>query len=146
MRNIVQVVHEECYNSGRYAFEVPLKVQLKPGDVVLVKTKTGDKIARCVTKNVMMTDDMIDMMMNGKKVTGQVIGKFEYQDFSADAEKIEEKKAEPKNWPRLRSSSAASPISSKKFAKQNLTTGVKSNGSKEFIGKRAAEAAVQRSY
>ena len=96
MRNIVQVVHEECYNSGRYAFEVPLKVQLKPGDVVLVKTKTGDKIARCVTKNVMMTDDMIDMMMNGKKVTGRVLGKFEYQDFSADAEKIEEKKTEPK--------------------------------------------------
>ena len=89
MRNIVQVVHEERYNSGRYAFEVPIRVQLKPGDVVLVKTKAGDKIARCVTKNVMMSDDMIDMMMNGKKVTGQVLGKFEYQDFSV--EKIEKK-------------------------------------------------------
>ena len=89
MRNIVQVVHEERYTIGRYAFEVPISVQLKSGDVVLVKTKAGDKIARCVTKNVMMSDDMIDMMMNGKKVTGQVLGKFEYQDFSV--EKIEKK-------------------------------------------------------
>lgn len=93
MRNIVQVVHEERYTSGRYAFEVPIRVQLKPGDVVLVKTKAGDKIARCVTKNVMMSDDMIDMMMNGKKVTGQVLGKFEYQDFSVEKT---EKKADPK--------------------------------------------------
>ena len=81
MKNIVQVIHEERYNNERYSFEAPLDVYLEKDDVVLVATKNGNKIARCVTKTVMMSDDMIDMMMYGKKVTGKVLGKFEYKEF-----------------------------------------------------------------
>lgn len=81
MKNIVQVEHEEQYNDIRYAFEVPLDIQLEKGDVVLVATARGNKIARCVTKSVMMSDDMIDMMMYGKKVTGKVLGRYSYEEF-----------------------------------------------------------------
>lgn len=81
MKNIVQVVHEERYNNERYSFEVPLDVTLEKGDIVLVATKNGNRIAHCVTKTVMMSDEMIDMMMCGKKVTGKVLGKYEYKEF-----------------------------------------------------------------
>lgn len=81
MKNIVQVIHKDIYNNERYSFEVPLDIQLEKDDVVLVATKYGNKIARCVTKTVMMSDEMIDMMMHGKKVTGKVLGKFEYKEF-----------------------------------------------------------------
>ena len=83
MKNIVQVIHEDIcnYNNERYSFEVPLDIQLEKDDVVLVATKYGNRIARCVTKTVMMSDEMIDMMMRGKKVTGKVLGKFEYKEF-----------------------------------------------------------------
>lgn len=80
-RNIVQVLHEERYNNERYSFEVPAGVHLKKGDVVLVDTSMGDKIAHCVTDSAMMSDEMISMMMNGKDVTKKVRGKFEYKAF-----------------------------------------------------------------
>lgn len=81
MKNIVQVIHEEGYTKDRYCFEVPLDITLAKDDVVLVATKNGNKIARCATKTVMMSDEMIDMMMWGKKVIGKVLGKFDYKEF-----------------------------------------------------------------
>lgn len=80
MKNIVQVMHQGMCG-GRYAFEVPLDVKLEKGDVVQVDTRHGDAIATCVTNSVMMSDEMIDMMMSGKKVTGKVLGKYEYKSF-----------------------------------------------------------------
>jgi len=81
MKNIVQVIHEGDYNRGRYCFEVPLDITLEKGDVVLVATKNGNRLAHCATKTIMMSDEMVDMMMFGKKVTGKVLGKFEYKEF-----------------------------------------------------------------
>lgn len=82
MKNIVQVIHEgDIYNRNRYCFEVPIDIILEKGEMVLVATKNGNKIARCATRTVMMSDEMIDMMMFGKKVTGKVLGKFEYKEF-----------------------------------------------------------------
>lgn len=80
MKNIVQVIHETNCGS-RYAFEVPLDVKLENGDVVLVDTRHGTAVATCVTNSVMMSDEMIDMMMYGKKVLGKVLGKFDYKPF-----------------------------------------------------------------
>lgn len=81
MKNIVQVIHDADYNKQRYCFEVPLDIALEKGDVVMVATKNGNRVAHCATKTVMMSDEMIDMMMWGKKVTGKVLGKFEYKEF-----------------------------------------------------------------
>lgn len=80
MKNIVQVMHNPMCGS-RYAFEVPLDVKLEKGDVVQVDTRHGDAIATCVTNSIFMSDEMIDMLMCGRKVTGKVLGKYEYKSF-----------------------------------------------------------------
>lgn len=79
MKNIVQVIHQEF--GTRFAFECPLDVKLKKGEIVCVNTRRGNTIATCVSDSVMMSDEMIDMMMWGKKVTGKVLGKYEYKEF-----------------------------------------------------------------
>lgn len=88
MKNIVQVMHNPMCG-GRYAFEVPLDAKLEKGDVVRVGTRHGDTIATCVTNSVMMSDEMIDMMMCGKEVTGKVLGKYEYKSFDEDEKESE---------------------------------------------------------
>lgn len=79
MKNIVQVIHQEL--GTRFAFECPLDAKLKKGEIVCVNTRRGNTIATCVSDSVMMSDEMIDMMMWGKKVTGKVLGKYEYKEF-----------------------------------------------------------------
>lgn len=77
--NIVQVKHEG--NAKRYTFAVPLDERLNKGDIVLVATRHGDVIAKCVTDSSCLPGRVIDMIMQGKEVTGTVVGKYEYRSF-----------------------------------------------------------------
>ena len=80
--NIVQVKHEG--NDKRYTFAVPLNVELKKGDMVLVSTRYGDVMAKCVTDSRLLSNGVIDMIMQGKTVTGTVLGKYEYKSFDLE--------------------------------------------------------------
>ena len=80
--NIVQVKHEGIEN--RYTFSVPLDVELKKGAMVLVSTRYGDVMAKCVTDNRLLSNGVIDMIMQGKTVTGTVLGKYEYKSFDLE--------------------------------------------------------------
>lgn len=80
--NIVQVKHEG--NDKRYTFAVPLDVELNKGDMVLVSTSYGDVMAKCVTDSSHLPDKIIDMIMEGKEVTGTVVGKYEYKSFDLE--------------------------------------------------------------
>ena len=82
MLNIVQVKHKG--NDKRYTFAVPLDVELKKGDLVLVATRYGDVMAECVTDSSHLPDKIIDMIMEGKEVTGIVVGKYEYKSFDLE--------------------------------------------------------------
>ena len=64
--NIVQVKHEG--NDKRYTFAVPLGVELKKGDPVLVATRYGDVMAKCVTDSRLLSNGVIDMIMQGKRL------------------------------------------------------------------------------
>lgn len=87
IKKIVQVVHEGDYRNTRYSFEMPINEELKPGDIVCVQTKgNGKQVARCVTRGLTLNDELIDMMMCGKKVTGKVLGKYDYREYGDEEE------------------------------------------------------------
>lgn len=80
--NIVQIEHKGY--PVRYTFEVPYGVKLKKGDIVQVKDKRGYHIVECVTDSHEVDDELLDMIMNGKKVTASVTGVYNLAEFGEE--------------------------------------------------------------
>ncbi len=78
--NIVQVNFLNDYSNKRYAFNVPDGIKLKKGQLVRVeiKRRNGHKeaVAECVTDSHVVTDEIVDMIMQGMKVISSVIGAY----------------------------------------------------------------------
>lgn len=84
MTNIVQVRHIADTTAKRYTFEVPDNISLNKGDIVLTSNKDGKKkmVSVCVTDSEFVTDNVVDMIMSGNKITSEVIGKYELKSFN----------------------------------------------------------------
>ena len=78
--NIVQVVHIGGFGA-RFTFEVPAGIKLKKGQMVQVKDKRGYHMCECVTDSHDLDEEVIDMIMNGKKVTAAVTGVYSLTKF-----------------------------------------------------------------
>ena len=85
----VQVVlaQHDC-NDGtmrgqEYAFLVPFGMKLKKGELVKVETRRGEKLAKCTTDSLEVTEETLIMLQRvalgeHKKFTGKVLGKYEF--------------------------------------------------------------------
>lgn len=82
--NIVQVKYvSNPRNDKRYTFKLPLDKKLFKGDLVRVCNQDGtERICTCVTNSVVVSDTVIDMIMEGKEVLSEVIGRYNLTPFS----------------------------------------------------------------
>ena len=90
--NIVIVKHNGC---GQYfLFIVPEGRTLKAGDIVMVATKTGRTTATCLCDSFIVEDksnmDLIARSFNIAPPTKYVVGRYEYEEWIKEEEKIDE--------------------------------------------------------
>ena len=76
--NIVQVVYKN--SNIRYVFEVPEGVKLLKGDLVETHNVCMN-IAQCVTDSEEVSENVVDMIMEGKKVTAKITGKYTLESY-----------------------------------------------------------------
>lgn len=89
MSNIVQVRFLQDPSKKRYTFNVPCNEKICKGDVVRIRNKNdSEMIAIAETNSAELSDDIIDMIMEGKKVTSWIIGKYEYEGFAMTNEEV----------------------------------------------------------
>lgn len=83
--NIVQVKLIENYSQKRYTCEVPKDITLKKNDVVRVRNKNGkngkETIMVCVTDSENLSDNAVDMVMDGLNVLDNVVGVYNLVKF-----------------------------------------------------------------
>lgn len=82
MSNVVQVRFLQDPSKKRYTFNVPCNEKICKGDVVRIRNKNdSEMIAIAETDSEMLSENAIDMIMDGKEVISWVIGKYEYNGF-----------------------------------------------------------------
>lgn len=80
--NVVQVTLFEDITKKWYTYKVPEGIRIKKGYIVKVKNRDGREIpAVCVTDSEELSDNAVNMVMNGEKVVSSVIGMFSYMPF-----------------------------------------------------------------
>lgn len=79
--NIIQVVHLEDVTKTRYTYEVPQNVRIEKGVLLEVHNKFGKAVVRSVTASSNVDENVLDMIMEGKKVTAKVTGVYKLIDF-----------------------------------------------------------------
>lgn len=80
--NVVQVRHFADLSAKRYTYNVPAGIKLAKDDIVLVKNSGGKEVvAQCVSDSEDLSENAIDMIMSGKKVISNVIGKYSLVEF-----------------------------------------------------------------
>jgi len=78
--NIVQVrFPNDC---RRYNFMLPHGEKVEKGSYVCCETKNGRcAIAECVTDSEEVSENVVDMIMEGKNVTSKIVGVFKLDTF-----------------------------------------------------------------
>lgn len=83
--NIVQVKLIENYSQKRYTCKVPKDITLKKNDIVRVRNKNGkngkETIMVCVTDSENLSDNAVDMVMDGLNVLDNVVGVYNLVKF-----------------------------------------------------------------
>lgn len=82
--NIVQANLIESYSQKRYTYKVPEDITLKKNDIIRVRNKNGKNgkeiikeiIMVCVTDSENLSDNAVDMVMDGLDVLSDVIGVY----------------------------------------------------------------------
>lgn len=82
--NIIQVVHLEDVTKTRYTYEVPPYMRINKGILLQVHNKYGKAVVRSVTDSSDVDDNVLDMIMEGKKVTAKVTGVYKLLDFEEE--------------------------------------------------------------
>lgn len=82
LMNIVQVNFINSITQKRYTYKVPNGISLNKGDIIRVRNKDGkEAIAVCVTNSENLSDNAVDMVMDGLDVPSNVIGVYNYIKF-----------------------------------------------------------------
>lgn len=82
LMNIVQVNFINSITQKRYTYKVPNGISLNKGDIIRVRNKDGkEAIAVCVTDSENLSDNAVDMVMDGLDVLSDVIGVYNYIKF-----------------------------------------------------------------
>ncbi len=80
--NIVQVNFINSITQKRYTYKVPNGISLNKGDIIRVRNKDGkEAIAVCVTDSENLSDNAVDMVMDGLDVLSDVIGVYNLVEF-----------------------------------------------------------------
>lgn len=83
--NIVQTNLIESCSQKRYTYKVPEDITLKKNDIVRVRNKNGkngkETIMVCVTDSENLSDNAVDMVMDGLNVLDNVIGVYNLVKF-----------------------------------------------------------------
>lgn len=83
--NIVQTNLIESYSQKRYTYKVPEDITLKKNDIVRVRNKNGkngkETIMVCVTDSENLSDNAVDMVMDGLDVLDNVVGVYNLVKF-----------------------------------------------------------------
>jgi hypothetical protein len=80
--NIVQVNFINSITQKRYTYKVPNGISLNKGDIIRVRNKDGkEAIATCVTDSENLSDNAVDMVMDGLDVLSDVIGVYNLVKF-----------------------------------------------------------------
>ena len=80
--NIVQVNFINSITQKRYTYKVPNGISLNKGDIIRVRNKDGkEAIAVCVTDSENLSDNAVDMVMDGLDVLSDVIGVYNLVKF-----------------------------------------------------------------
>ncbi len=82
LMNIVQVNFINSITQKRYTYKVPNGISLNKGDIIQVRNKDGkEAIAVCVTNSENLSDNAVDMVMDGLDVLSDVIGVYNLVKF-----------------------------------------------------------------
>lgn len=82
LMNIVQVDFIDSIMPKRYTCKVPNGISLNKGDIIRVKNKNGkEAIAVCVTNSENLSNNAVDMVMDGLDVLSDVIGVYNLVKF-----------------------------------------------------------------
>jgi hypothetical protein len=82
LMNIVQVNFINSITQKRYTYKVPNGISLNKGDIIRVRNKNGkEAIAVCVTNSENLSDNAVDMVMDGLDVLSNVIGVYNLVKF-----------------------------------------------------------------
>lgn len=80
--NIVQVNFINSITQKRYTYKVPNGISLNKGDIIRVRNKDGkEAIAVCVTNSENLSDNAVNMVMDGLDVLSDVIGVYNLVKF-----------------------------------------------------------------
>lgn len=82
LMNIVQVNFINSITQKRYTYKVPNGISLNKGDIIRVRNKDGkEAIAVCVTNTENLSNNAVDMVMDGLDVLSNVIGVYNLVKF-----------------------------------------------------------------
>lgn len=82
LMNIVQVNFINSITQKRYTYKVPNGISLNKGDIIRVRNKDGkEAIAVCATNSENLSDNAVDMVMDGLDVLSNVIGVYNLVKF-----------------------------------------------------------------
>lgn len=82
LMNIVQVNFINSITQKRYTYKVPNSISLNKGDIIRVRNKDGkEAIAVCVTNSENLSNNAVDMVMDGLDVLSNVIGVYNLVTF-----------------------------------------------------------------
>lgn len=82
LMNIVQVNFINSITQKRYTYKVPNGIGLNKGDIIRVRNKDGkEAIAVCVTNSENLSDNAVDMVMDGLDVLSDVVGVYNLVKF-----------------------------------------------------------------
>lgn len=101
--NIIQARIVNSFGDGygkKYIFKVPDGVSIKK-DTLLAAEKNGGKdgiqIVKAVSDSAEVTDEVLDMIMDGKEVISSIIGAYELHELSLE----EQKEPEEVDWSKV---------------------------------------------
>jgi hypothetical protein len=82
LMNIVQVNFINSITQKRYTYKVPSGISLNKGDIIRVRNKDGkEAIAVCVTNSENLSNNAVDMVMDGLDVLSDVVGVYNLVKF-----------------------------------------------------------------
>lgn len=91
--NIIQARIVNSFGDGygkKYIFKVPDGVSIKK-DTLLAAEKNGGKdgiqIVKAVSDSIEVTDEVLDMIMDGKEVISSIIGAYELHELKPEKQK-----------------------------------------------------------